>query len=716
MINQSSFQLSAEELAKFKTNGFVVSQRLGSTTFADLYYRLYKADLPVFVSTDAILQAWHRSYDNMLEELEQTWLSSSLDKMLSSMAAQVPKTSDQFGSGALHDSVLDVDYYLTVARSLLAGTNVASSLGQDTRVAIALTNIKAGQLGPFDLFGEARMVDFSQFTVRGHYTDSLLLGRYFQAMMWLGRIDFRVAGGPFDDGVGFHYARPRELGSAIVLNHLLTQAGQFDAWTQVDRLLQTFVGWTDSMTFAQLGDLLTAANIKTLSDIPDVATLELLQTNILQGNLGFQNIRSDWFVSPFGAQQMVLPRSFTFMGQKFVPDSWALSELVFDSILWSSGKVMRRIPSALDVAFSVLGNSQIVPELAARMTNETGRTFRDGLPYQHNLASVREVIDSQDPAVWGSSIYTAWLDALRGLSAPTTDSRYPEAMRTRAWAMKNLNTQLASWTELRHDTILYAKQSYTGIFACMYPQGFVEPRPEFWQRLHDLALGAATLISQTTYQGTGQVSRHDPFDPNPPSFSVDLAVVQSHQVAFLRGFAETMNTLTGISAKELAQQPLSQAESDFLVNLIQTGGTVGSGQQRIYDGWYPRLFYMSAPYYVFGGPDTVTFHENAGSDKWDALVADVHTDPPDLDVGDPGSVLHEAVGNADLLMIAIDNGPDRAVYAGPVLSHYEFEILGAPVRKTDDAWKADYNSNKWPAPPEWTRSYLVPGRLPPVWP
>ena len=34
-------------------------------------------------------------------------------------------------------------------------------------------------------------------------------------------------------------------------------------------------------------------------------------------------------------------------------------------------------------------------------------------------------------------------------------------MQTTAWQDKELNITLASWAELRHDTILYVKQSYT---------------------------------------------------------------------------------------------------------------------------------------------------------------------------------------------------------------------------------------------------------------
>src|ERR1043166_2019747 len=88
------------------------------------------------------------------------------------------------------------------------------------------------------------------------------------------------------------------------------------------------------------------------------------------GGWGGKNIRSDYFISPIGGQ-IQLPRSFLVFGQKFVPDSWAFSQNVYDSILWvengQTNKVERRVPGALDAAFAVLANSQVVPELVAQM-------------------------------------------------------------------------------------------------------------------------------------------------------------------------------------------------------------------------------------------------------------------------------------------------------------------------------------------------------------
>ena len=675
------FRLNPEELAIFKQNGFVVSERLGANNFADLFYRIYSNDLPVFVSADALLHAWHRSFDAILEELEETYLSSSLDEILEGMQQKIPEAWNQYGNGVLGSSVSDADYFLAVARSLLADNAVNTHLNQDVRVAETLEAIQAQQLQTFELFGRLRKVDFSQFKVRGHYENSELLKRYFRSMMWCGRIDLRIAEIPDESSPA--KSSPRELGAAVILYDLLKQSGKFEQWQQFDQLLQTFVGRTDSMTFAQLGDILDQANIKSPADVKDLGTLEQLQADILTSKIGFQDISSHYYTSPFGSEKVKLPRSFTVLGQKFVVDSWVTSKVVYDDIEWNGGKVQRRVPSCLDVAFAALGNDQVVPELVARMTDTEGHKFRDGLNYQHNLAAVRNVIDEQNPAVWQENIYMSWLATLRELSAPTTDPKYPEAMSTRAWAMKTLNTQLASWTQLRHDTILYVKQSYTVGIRCYYPAGFVEPRLTFWERFEKMALLAADWMEKTPFPDRSVEASNEWGDKS----KVPLQYIQRKQTQFFKNFAEKLSILKGIAVKQVAQEEFTEAENQFLKKIVEIIHH-GSGEPT-YSGWYFGLFYKG--------------HED--SKKQDAIVADVHTNVPAP--GDPGCVLHQGVGNVDLLMIAVDNGKDKMVYAGPVLSHYEFEMPGVS-RLSDSEWLNDLKIAKVPPRPDWTNSYIVP--------
>jgi hypothetical protein len=747
-------RLNPQELALLKTNGFVVTARLGGSSFGEVFYNLWHNDLPVFISCDAILQAWHRTYDAMLEEIEETYLFNSVQTMLDAMAAQLPAASSVVGNGALRDSLLDADYFLAVARSLLAGTNnppVPSLLSQDARVAGTLSNIEAQQLQPVnDFMGFCRVVDFSQFKVRGHYTHTERLGRYFQCLMWLGRIDVPVAGGPFERCPEVvRMASPRELGLAITLWHLLKSADQFDLWGNTERIIESFVGVTDSLTFGQMNGLMAGAGIQSLADISDLARLEALQQDLAHGQLGVQNIRSDWFAQPFGGgERYALPQSFTVLGQKFVPDSWAFSQTEYSSILWvengATNKVERRVPGALDVAFSVLGNDQIVPELVAQMKGtfqDPDRAhalkFRDDLPYQHNLAAVRAVIDQQSPDVWDSNLYMSWLACLRELSAPTTDAGFPESMRTRAWAMKTLNTQLASWTQLRHDTILYAKQSYANSDACVYPAGFVEPRLEFWQRLESMTTRAADLIAGLNYSGSYSLLTNVParFDPatgkiinpgGPQTNLIGLAVIQERQVSHLQSFGSVVDRLGTLVVKELTHDCFSSDDAVFLDGLMEQRQRLGCGGPNKYSGWFPQLFYRT----IYWQDDT-QFHGTYGAGAYDALVADVNTDAPDPIVRDPGSVLHEAVGRVNLLLCAVDSGSDRFVCAGPVLSHYEFEVLGAPRRISDQEWGGPIADVDGPFvqiidgvfPPDvpaggieglqspvWTRDYLVPAR------
>ena len=192
----SAASLNTNELNVFLTNGFVVSERLGSPSFGEIYYRLFRNDLPAFITSDSILYAWHRSYQAVLEELEEIELSTLLSGMISNMSRQLPQAWQQYGAGPLRESIRDADYFLTVANSLWSGGMVPSALGDqeiNQLVANTLTAVNGLTLTDIQIFGQSRVIDFSPFKVRGHYDASDRLRHYFQTMMWCGRTDLRVA-------------------------------------------------------------------------------------------------------------------------------------------------------------------------------------------------------------------------------------------------------------------------------------------------------------------------------------------------------------------------------------------------------------------------------------------------------------------------------------------------------------------------------------------
>ena len=377
------YKLTADELAAFKRNGFVVSQRLGGFSFGQAYYDVYNRDLPVFITSDSVLHAWHRSYDAVLEELEATYLASTLDALLAAMHDVLPAAKAEYGGGPLADSVRDADYFLAVARTLLGGGLCPTKFEQADRVKETLTAVGGEQILSFELFGRKRNMDFSQFKPRGHYEKSEELKRYFRAMMWCGRTDLRVAGG--QDATG-ELSAACELGSAIILLDLVRRAGRAEQWRQFDRVLTTFVGRTDSATFDDLARVTAAAGIKSPADLKAPADLARLTGFVEASDAGKQDIRGDVYVSPDGPAKVVLPRSFTLLGQKFAVDSWVTAKVVFDDVYWDGKKVFRRIPSGLDVASSRSGT---ITSSDAATGSSTARQFRDRKPYQHNLTAVR---------------------------------------------------------------------------------------------------------------------------------------------------------------------------------------------------------------------------------------------------------------------------------------------------------------------------------------
>jgi hypothetical protein len=165
--------------------------------------------------------------------------------------------------------------------------------------------------------------------------------------------------------------------------------------------------------------------------------------------------------------------------------------------------------------------------------------------------------------------------------------------------------------------------------------------------------------------------------------------------------------LENISTKQLAHGALDEAEAEFLQNIVEQQSAYVMSGSRTYTGWYPGLFYKALEH-------NLPYGLREGSDLWDALVTDVHTDAKDLEgSGDPGCILHQAVGSVNMAFIAIDCGTEQPVmYAGPVLSHYEFE-QPADKRLTDQEWKIMLRDGQQPAPPSWTKPFLAPNTYTP---
>lgn len=671
-------QLTEAERGLLDRNGFVSVDHGQRYSFGSLYFAVYTNDLPVLVTTDSILHAMHRTYDELLMDLEQTVLTGILDAVLRQCHDELAREAPNWGAAA--KNYRDVDLYLTVARNLLAGAGAAtggnprqgdqwdgdllihSKLEQDVAAQAILMQIHSLQLQSgaasdvTEIYGGKRAIDYSQFKPRGHYTKNVPLARYFRTMMWLGRADTGWNLLPPDPASGIVSDTPREVRDAALLVMLLEATGSMKQLAQMNAILNFMVGKSDNLGTLQLGELLEREEVREFGELAWGSQVERLQRALVAGGDGEQKIRSQVVLSdPQDLQQVAPPSVFQLFGQRFVIDSFVLSKVVYDSIIFDGQKVERHMPTGLDVMFA-LGNDAALPLLEEEATK---------FAYAANLKASREFVERQPQAIWSENLYNLWLAAIRTLDElHSQEARLPEAMRTAAWQRKQLRTQLASWAELRHNTVLYAKQSYGAKARCEYPTGYVEPYPDTYACVKRFAEEAARRIAAADFRVNGN----------------DHSQLQERQVKFLGEMAATLGKLEMLAKKELAGEPFDAADQKWLKQTIDIRGG-GSGRPR-YSGWYCQLFY--------GG--------SWRSADWEPTVVDVHTDP------NKQTVLEEAVGNCNFLVAAIDNDGDRMIYVGPTYTYYEFE-QPAQNRLDDRQWGQMLTTGSAPEQPEWTESF-----------
>jgi hypothetical protein len=550
--------------------------------------------------------------------------------------------------------------YLAVAQKLIDPNAYVPQLVADV-VANELAKIEAHEgFANSDIFIYEE--DYSQYVPRGHYTRSEELKRYFKTLMWYGRMAFLLKGaenwGPFGEALISTYDAKIQTMQAVLLaraidSALVGQRSGRDIWERIYTITAFYVGLADDLTpYEYLDeidklfgisfeptDLLDEDNFFALK-----TELALLRSPKIFGGTG--NVYVTPPVTPESLDEVLdKTKGMRFMGQRFIPDSYMFQHLVFPEVLYYTGTAAvkpftygftgaewaRCYPRGLDV-MSLLGSAR-----AKDILIEEGDT--DYIDYWQQFNELKTEFDELELSDWNRNLYWSWLYTLRAL-IDEFGQGYPNFMRTEAWEKKELSAALASWTQLRHDTILYAKQSYTPIRTSLPPEvsGYVEPVPEFYGRL--------LALTRMTRQGLN-----------------DFNALSAQAEDRLVNLEDILTRLIEIANKELTNQTLS--EDDYAY--IRQFGKVLEGS-------------------VIGVEETGVKT---------TLVADVHTHTAE------GQVLEEGVGYVDLIIVACP-APDGSIYlaAGPVLSYYEFKHPMSD-RLTDEAWRDLLVSPSKPNRPTW---------------
>ena len=593
--------------------------------FEDIYEIYSGTKIPKFITTDLCLHAYHVLYDISLRILEAERFFSDFETMLLALRNAQISLNSTVSEVSVHEALNKNIAYLSVMLHLLNETNIIPSEVESLTLT-ELNLINNNMMHTSAIFGY--MEDYTQYIVRGHYTRNEILANYFLAMMYAGRMSFLTQSPAGDPAMGIEQTRMALL-LISSFNETIFSSSVWEYWDRIYETTVFYVGASDDLTAEEYYQIWQDNGAPEGDVLANDTTIEGIVEEIKTYRR--PKINSMFVYEDQEVENVTL--GFRLMGQRFIPDSYIFQQLVHDKVY------DRFMPTGLDV-FSVFGS----PRADYFMENES-LTYPG---YGGQILKLRAEFNNLTDYDWTQNLYWQWLYSFFPLLEPASEG-YPGFMLNDAWTNKALMTAMGSWAELRHDTILYAKQSYTivpiGGPAPKIPKGYIEPYPEVYSRLAALVrLMQNGLESRSLLVG---------------SFSYKLEQI-----------ADVFEKLSELSIKELQNEQLTDDDIYYINRVAEYIEEAASYDDPEYEEWV-----------------------SAADDRM-AVIADVHTDP------NTEMVLEVGVGNPFVIYVVVqDHRGNLRLTKGATFSYYEF-THPMENRLTDEEWQ-DMLDNDPPPLPEW---------------
>lgn len=642
IINKEMFEFSTEAEQLLIENGFVVTPG-DHREFFSLYEINSYEPMPSFITTDSILHNYHLFFSHLLRVIEKEKLYEELKELTKAMFLESENQYNALKGTDWENSALRNMGFFAVAGNLLnLNLIIPKEVSEVVKQEINLIKDHEGiYISPLMSLGQDKnvldtpMEDYSQYIPRGHYDDDETLRSYFKTMMWYGRITFRLKD-------------VYETKSAVLITIALSKVDNIERWDKIYQPTNFFVGKSDDLSYPEYRNVLEKVfgnefDLNSLVENKDKWNDFLKEAKKLEPPMINSIPIFDETIQP--DRENVI-KGFRFMGQRFTLDASIFQRLIYREVKENDSNQKRMLPKALDIP-AAMGSNE-----AYGILEDLGETNFKGYP--ENMNKMRDYIKSLDKKSWTQNLYWGWLHTLNTLTG-RKDEGYPAFMQNKAWVRKELNTFISSWTELKHDTILYAKHVYAEMGGGMIgvdDRGYVEPNPELYARL-------AALINMTI---EGLSSRQ---------------LIEENDKENLKRLEQLALSLKTISEKELSNKSLTNEEYDLI---------------RSYGGQLEH-FWLEAL------SDKGIEHRSAANENPAALVADVATDPN-------GTVLQEATGLINDIYVVVPIDGSLRIAKGGVYSHYEFQW---PLndRLTDKKWQEMLNSGEAPPAAAWTKSFIA---------
>ena len=621
-----------------------LSQRLGEDGFAivpaqhnqlfEVYEENDYREFPNFVTTDLYLQLYHLYIDCMLRELEENHLMKLMTDFSHDMFYAMNCMEGWAGGDELvRQTALKNAAYYIIAYKLFTG----ETIGTNEQIAIANPEIELclkAQNSYSTFMQDYKNIQFgySLFRPRGHYTRSEKLQRYFRGMMWLQTANFGLE-------------NKDEVLAAVMQTYALKNDEKLvKKYETLNNLITFLMGKPDNLTIMQVKK--------------EVEKLNMQMEDLLHNDQAIAQLTAE--LNEIGNKQTrIRPKyektshnKINIMPQRYQPDAEVLQEMVD----YDNKPTLRATPKGLDF-FAAMQVSA-----AEKILIEEGQKWQGFAPTLEKMKMRMQQIN------WNETIATQWMSTLRALCDRDPQLNLPYFMVTPEWNLKDLNAMLASWAELKHDAILYAKQPAGAECGGGGPpepvvKGYVEPNISFWKKAISLLDNTARILKEENML-TEKIS------------------------SATERIREEAQFLLNVSEKELAGKELTEEEYDQLQYIGAAFENISLDLVREKDQ------------YLMGWSDV------QGADKKVALVADVYT--ANADNNPEKSILFEAVGDADEIYVVVEIGGYLYLTRGAVLSYREFIQPIDEPRLTDEEWQEQLEKNPRKGVPDWMKRIIVP--------
>lgn len=636
----NSFQLESFDQRLYNAigkNGFAIVPGEEDQLF-HIYERNDYRQFPSFVTTDLYLQAFHMFFDCLLKETEEQKFSPMVTLFVKQNYEQMMQLASTTTDAKIKAAAEHNAAYYAIAYELNTGKSLPVPASFSELVKEEINHVNAAETTSSEFLGytEAKnmpMFIYNIYRPRGHYTRNETLKRYFCAMMWLQNAPF---GTDKDD----------QLEQALLLAQTIGGNAQLTKqYKDITEPITYLMGMPDDVSILQVYAEIQKSGSTVSELINDKKKFDAIR-KALEELSKKQSIIKPKF-------QASSPFKICLMPQRYMPDSEVLQEMVD----YESTPTLRDVPKGLDILASIGISS------AERILIQELKEQEKWNKYTSNLEQMKKRMGEID---WNQTVANKWIAALKDVNSK--NAQYPKFMLSPQWDKKNLNAALASWAELKHDAILYAKQPMGA--ECggggppePYVKGYVEPNIAYWTKaieLIDATMDVLKRFDLVTEKGT--------------TAATDLR--------------EQAEFLLNCSKKELAGKNLTEQEYRQIE-------TIGSTFENI-----TLNLIKESDQFLMGWSNV------NGADKKISVVADVYTansyNNPDK------SVLYEAVGPAHEIYVVVELDGYLYLTRGAVFSYREFQEDIAAPRKTDEEWQQELQTQPDKGIPNWMKEIIVP--------